>query len=61
MIRSEPSTADTPVMFLTAKNDKESVMSVVGLKPEKYLLKTMPPDVLMENIDNFFEAQKGKQ
>lgn len=61
MIRSEPSTADTPVMFLTAMNDRESVMSVVDLKPEKYLLKTMPPDVLMENIDSFFESQKGKQ
>ena len=61
MIRSEPSTKDTPVMFLTAKNDKESVMSVMELKPEKYLLKTMPPDVLLKNIDEFFESQKGKK
>ncbi len=61
MIRSEPTTADTPVMFLTAKNDKESVMSVMGLKPEKYLLKTMPPDELLKNIDDFFETQKAKQ
>lgn len=61
MIRSESSTANTPVMFLTAKNDKESVMSVMGLKPEKYLLKTMPPEVLMQSIDDFFEAQKAKR
>lgn len=60
MLRSEPSTKDTPVMFLTARNDKESVLSVMDLKPEKYLLKTMPPDVLMQNIDDFFESQKGK-
>ncbi|MCR5396149.1 MAG: response regulator [Lachnospiraceae bacterium] len=60
MLRSEPSTKDTPVMFLTARNDKESVLSVMDLKPEKYLLKTMPPEVLMQNIDDFFESQKGK-
>ncbi|MCR4674954.1 MAG: response regulator [Lachnospiraceae bacterium] len=60
MLRSEPSTKDTPVMFLTARNDKESVLSVMDLKPEKYLLKTMPPDVLMKNIDDFFAEQRGK-
>ena len=61
MIRSEPTTRNTPVMFLTAKNDKESVLSVMDLKPEKYLLKTMPPDVLQANIDEFFELQKGRK
>ncbi len=61
MIRSEPTTKDTPVMFLTAKNDKESVMSVMDLKPEKYLLKTMPAEALLQNIDEFFESQKGKK
>ena len=61
MIRSEATTKDTPVMFLTAKNDKESVMSVMDLKPEKYLLKTMPPEQLLKNIDDFFEARKGKE
>lgn len=58
MIRSEPTTRDVPVMFLTAKNDRESVMSVMDLKPEKYLLKTMPPDVLLRNIDEFFAMQR---
>lgn len=54
MIRSDPLTKDIPVMFLTARNDKESVMKVMELKPEKYLLKTMPPDVLLRNISDFF-------
>ena len=57
MIRSEVATADIPVMFLTSKNDKESVMQVLSLKPEKYLLKTMPPEEWLSNIDDFF--QKG--
>ena len=57
MIRSEIKTENIPVMFLTAKNDKESVMNVLALKPEKYLLKTMPPEEWIKNIDEFFEAR----
>ena len=55
MIRSEVSTESIPVMFLTSKNDKESVMKVLALKPEKYLLKTMPPQDWIRDIDEFFE------
>lgn len=60
MLRSDPSTSSIPVMFLTVKSDKESVMKVISLKPEKYLLKTMPPAELVANIDEFFEKQKIK-
>nr|MCR5100441.1 response regulator [Butyrivibrio sp.] len=58
MLRSEPSTSTIPVMFLTAKGDKESVLKVVALKPEKYLLKTMPPAELISTIDEFFASHK---
>ncbi len=61
MLRSEPSTSNIPVMFLTVKSDKESVMQVISLKPEKYLLKTMPPAELIANIDEFFANQKVKK
>ena len=44
----------TPVIFLTAKDDKDSVMKVVSLKPEKYLLKSMPKEKLISAIDDFF-------
>lgn len=57
MLRSESGTRDIPVMFLTAKSDRESVMKVVALKPEKYLLKTMSREELIKNIDEFFEKQ----
>ena len=60
MLRSEPGTSDIPVMFLTNKSDKESVMGVISLKPEKYLLKTMPPGELVASIDEFFEKQRLK-
>ncbi len=58
MLRSESATSQIPVMFLTVKDDKESVMKVLALKPEKYLLKTMPPAELVANIDEFFAHQR---
>lgn len=57
MIRSEVKTESIPVMFLTGKNDKESVMNVLALKPEKYLLKTMAPGEWIKNIDEFFDRK----
>ena len=54
MLRSEPDTRSIPVIFLTGKGDKESVMEVVALKPEGYLLKTITKDKLIREIDEFF-------
>lgn len=59
MIRSEPDFSTVPVIFLTGKNDKESVMKVTALKPDGYLLKTMEPDKIVQTIDDFFEKRKG--
>ena len=60
MIRSELSTASLPVIFLTSKSDKESVMEVLKLKPEGYLLKTMSPGEILKALDDFFVKQKAK-
>ena len=46
------------LIFLTGKNDKESIMKVLELKPEGYLLKSMEPAKIIQEIDNFFEKQK---
>lgn len=54
MIRTEVDFESIPVIFLTGKNDKESVASVVGLKPQGYLLKTLPPIEIVKSIDDFF-------
>ena len=40
MLMSDEETKGIPVIFLTGKDDKESVMSVLALKPEGYVLKT---------------------
>ena len=59
MIRSEAEFADIPVMFLTSKGDKESVMQVMELKPDGYLLKTMPPEQIKRSVDTFFEKRRA--
>ncbi len=58
MIRSDPNTSNIPVMFLTAKGDKRSIMEVLRFKPEKYLLKTMLPKDVLESIDDFFKSRR---
>lgn len=60
MIRSDEDFRDTPVIFLTSKNDKDSVMEVMSLKPEGYLLKTMPPAQIKHEIQSFFKKQERR-
>ncbi len=59
MLRSESETADIPVMFLTGKSDKESVMNVLSLKPEGYFLKTIEKDDLIETLTEFFARRRS--
>ncbi len=59
MIRAEQEFADMPVIFLTSKDDKESVLQVMSLKPAGYLLKTLEPAKIIQAIDDFFEKQKA--
>lgn len=61
MIRTESDFHDIPVIFLTSKGDKESVMKVMALKPEGYLLKTLPPAEIIAQVDEFFEKQRLKE
>ncbi len=60
MIRTEAATSTTPVIFLTGKSDKESVMKVLALKPNGYLLKSMGKEELLKSISDFFEVNKVK-
>ncbi|MCR5357412.1 MAG: response regulator [Lachnospiraceae bacterium] len=54
MIRSSATTANIPVMFLTGKSDKESVMKVLSLKPVGYLLKNVDRKELRDTLAKFF-------
>ena len=43
-------------MFLTGHGDVESVLSVVGLKPADYLLKTIDKITLLNKLKDFFKS-----
>ena len=58
MLRSDDETKSIPVMFLTGKSDKESVMQVVSLKPEGYFLKNIQKDELLDKLNEFFILHK---
>ena len=56
MLRADNETRDIPVMFLTGKNDKESVMKVLELKPEGYFLKIIRRSEQREKLAEFFRG-----
>ena len=58
MLRADMRTENIPVIFLTGKDDADSVKRVLALKPDGYLLKTMPKEYIIEQVDLFFNKQK---
>lgn len=58
MLRNDEETKDIPVMFLTGKGDKESVMAVLALRPEGYFLKNIQKDDLLEKLKEYFILHK---
>ena len=60
MLRSEDSTKDIPIVFLTGKSDRDSVLSVMRLRPQGYLLKSTKKEDIIASIDNFFETGTWK-
>ncbi|MBQ1607674.1 MAG: response regulator [Lachnospiraceae bacterium] len=60
MLHQDPDLAHIPVMFLTVKADKDSVLKGLALGPESYLLKTMPRPQLLAAINEFFVKQRVK-
>ena len=46
---------EVPVIFLTARDDADSVKGVLSLKPSGYLLKTLGHAEIKARVDGFFE------
>ncbi len=61
MIRSETAVGAIPVIFLTGKGDRESVMKVLALKPDGYFLKSTDKETLLKSLEEFFEKRKYDQ
>ena len=58
MMRTDIDCGDIPVIFLPGRDDAESVKSVLSLKPAGYLLKSLPKETIVSDIDAFFAKQK---
>ncbi len=61
MLKSEPETGEIPVMFLTSHGDRKSVLSVAGLNPVDYLLKTIDRETLLKKLSDHFEKASAAQ
>ena len=61
MLRSEKEFADVSVIFLTSRDDPESVKKVLSLKPEGYMMKYLKPTEIRNRVDNFFRKKKAEQ
>ncbi|MCR5290291.1 MAG: response regulator [Treponema sp.] len=57
ILKSQKKTASIPVIFLTAKDEKDIVLKVIVAKPEKYLLKNQPTENLLQAVDAFFKGR----
>ena len=58
MIRSEFNAKTVPIIFLTGKSDRDSILRVLKLKPQGYLLKSMSRDDIVAAVDNYFETHR---
>ena len=54
-IRNDERLKSLPVIFLTANNDRQSVINVMPLKPDGYILKSKSPDEIKSAVVDFFK------
>lgn len=60
MLRTEEETSQIPVVFLTGVGTKESIMKVMALKPEGYILKSTTRDELLRHLRKIFEKLENQ-
>lgn len=56
MLRAEEEFRDLPVIFLTGRRDRDSMIQVMPLNPAGYLLKYLKPQEIKQKIDHFFTS-----
>ncbi|MBQ2615419.1 MAG: response regulator [Synergistaceae bacterium] len=56
-LRANAETAGIPVMFLTAKNDAESIGKIEALKTQGHMMKTLPLREIKAIIQSFFDGK----
>ena len=53
-LHRNPLTKHIPIIFLTGRNDRETITQVLSKKPDGYLLKTVKKTELLDRLDRFF-------
>ena len=56
-IRANDKLRDLPVIFLTANNDRQSVITAMQYKPDGYILKSKSPDEIKSAVVDFFKSR----
>lgn len=54
MLSTDDKTKDIPIIFLTSRNDSETVNEVMRLRPKGYILKSTPQESLLKKIEDYF-------
>lgn len=54
-LKADINTKDIPVVFLTSKDDKDTVKSVLEMKPQGYILKLMPRNEIIDRVMDLVE------
>jgi CheY-like chemotaxis protein len=59
-IRANDKLRNLPVIFLTANNDRQSVITAMQYKPDGYILKNKTPDEIKAAVEDFFKNRLYK-
>ena len=54
-IRNDSRLSNLPVIFLTANNDRQSVINAMQFKPDGYILKSKSPEEIKSAVVDFFK------
>ena len=57
-IRKDERLSNLPVIFLTANNDRQSVINAMQYKPDGYILKSKSPEEIKSTVVDFFKNRE---
>lgn len=59
MIKKDSNLREIPVMFLTGKDKKDTVMRAIDMRPVDYILKSVDKRKLMDKLEDFFGRERN--
>ncbi|MGB9702637.1 MAG: response regulator [Candidatus Kapaibacteriota bacterium] len=59
-IRTNPDTADLPIIMLTSMNEKDNLIEAIKYKVNDYIIKPFTPKLLKDKIEHVLKIKKLK-